>query len=94
VVLEPKTLVGTVAANLMLKLDAGVAEAQRVLFDLLAGSQWPGLALFGCGGIIYAFLLRQVPLDVAVSFTVARFVAVILAAGMVLEESISLALAG
>ena len=31
------------------------------------------------------------PLDVAVSFTAAQFVAVILAAGMVLDESISLA---
>ena len=46
VVLQPKTLagfavvtVGTIAANLMLKLGADVAEAQRVLFSLLAESR-------------------------------------------------------
>ena len=45
-VLQPKTLagfavvtVGTIAANLMLKLGADVAEAQRVLFSLLAESR-------------------------------------------------------
>jgi small multidrug resistance pump len=94
--LEPTTLVGfgamitfTVAANLMLKLGAGVPEAQRVLFGLLGWKSAAGLALFGCGGVVYALLLRRVPLNVAVCFTAAQFVGVILAASLVLGEPIS-----
>jgi drug/metabolite transporter (DMT)-like permease len=94
--LAPTTLVGfaamiafTVAANLMLKLGAGVPEAQRVFFGLLGWKSAAGLALFGCGGIVYAFLLRQVPLNVAQSFTAAQFVGVIIAASLVLGEPIS-----
>jgi drug/metabolite transporter (DMT)-like permease len=94
--LAPTTLVGfaamiafTVAANLMLKLGAGVPEAQRVFFGLLGWKSAAGLALFGCGGIVYAFVLRQVPLNVAQSFTAAQFVGVIIAASLVLGEPIS-----
>jgi drug/metabolite transporter (DMT)-like permease len=94
--LEPTTLAGfaamiafTVAANLMLKLGAGVPEAQRVLFGLFGWESLAGLALFGCSGIVYAFLLRRVPLNVAVSFTAAQFVGVIIAASLVLGEPIS-----
>jgi drug/metabolite transporter (DMT)-like permease len=79
----------TVAANLMLKLGAGVPEAQRVLFGLIGWKSGAGLFLFGCGGIVYAILLRRVPLNVAVSFTAAQFVGVILAASLVLGEPIS-----
>jgi drug/metabolite transporter (DMT)-like permease len=95
-VLAPATLLGfaamialTVAANLMLKLGAGVTEAQRILFGILGWKSMAGLALFGCGGVVYAFLLRQVPLNVAVSFTAAQFVGVVIAASLVLGEPIS-----
>jgi small multidrug resistance pump len=81
----------TVTANLMLKLGAGVPEAERFLFGLIGWKSVAGLALFGCGGIVYAILLRRVPLSVAVSFTAAQFVGVILAASLVLGEPISLA---
>jgi drug/metabolite transporter (DMT)-like permease len=94
--LAPTTLVGfaamiafTVAANLMLKLGAGVPEPQRVFFGLIGWKSAAGLALFGCGGIVYALLLRRVPLNIAVSFTAAQFVGVILAASLVLGEPIS-----
>ena len=94
--LPPMTLLGfaamiafTVAANLMLKLGAGVPEAQRVLFGLIGWKSAAGLGLFGCGGIVYAILLRRVPLNVAVSFTAAQFVGVILAANLVMGEPIS-----
>lgn len=79
----------TVAANLMLKLGAGVPEPQRVFFGLIGWKSAAGLALFGCGGIVYALLLRRVPLNIAVSFTAAQFVGVILAASLVLGEPIS-----
>ena len=47
----------------MLKLGAGVGEAQRVLFGILGWKSMAGLALFGCGGVVYAFLPPQVPLN-------------------------------
>ena len=94
--LQPSTLLGfvaviacTVAANLMLKLGASVPEAQRVLFGLLGWKSAAGLALFGCGGIVYALLLRRVPLNVAQVFAAAQFVGVAITAGLVLGEPIS-----
>jgi len=95
-VLQPKTLAGfaglislTIAANLMLKLGAAVPPAERVLFGLLGWKSVAGLALFGCGGIRYAVLLRQLPLNVAQVFAAAQFVGVIMAAGLMLGEPIS-----
>jgi drug/metabolite transporter (DMT)-like permease len=79
----------TVAANLMLKLGADVPKTERFLFGMLGWKSVAGLALFGCGGVVYAFLLRQVPLNVAQSFTAAQFVGVIVAASLVLGEPIS-----
>src|SRR5438876_10328580 len=79
----------TVAANLLLKLGAGVTKAQRVLFGILGWKSVAGLALFGCGGVVYALLLRRVPLTVAVPFTAAQFVGVIIAASPVLGAPIS-----
>jgi drug/metabolite transporter (DMT)-like permease len=94
--MHPITLLGfvaviacTVAANLMLKLGASVPEAQRNLFGLLGWKSAAGLALFGCGGIVYALLLRRVPLNVAQVFAAAQFVGVVIAAGLVLGEPIS-----
>jgi len=92
---EPRTLGGffaviafAVAANLMLKLGAGAPEAERVL-GLLGWKSVVGLGLFGCGGIVYAVLLRRVPLNIAQVITSAQFVGVVLAASLVLGEPIS-----
>ena len=94
--LAPKLLIGfatmillTVAANLMLKLGAAVAPAERVLFGMFGWKSLSGLALFGCGGILYAVLLRGVPLNVAQAFTAAQFIGVVLAASIVLGEPVS-----
>ena len=94
--LAPTTLVGfaaviscTVAANLMLKLGAGVPAPQRIFFGVLGWQSAAGLALFGCGGILYAVLLRRVPLNLAQVFAAAQFVGVVIAASLVLGEPIS-----
>ena len=93
--LEAKTVSGffavmacTVGANLMLKLGAGAPEAERV-FGLIAWKSVTGLCLFGCGGIVYALLLRRVPLNIAQVITSAQFVGVVVAASLVLGEPIS-----
>lgn len=80
----------TVAANLLLKIGAGRA-APQMLFGLLSWTSVLGLAFFGCAGLVYAWLLKSLPLNIAQSFAAAQFIAVILAASLVLSESISLA---
>ena len=94
--LTPTTLSGfaaviasTVAANLMLKLGADVPEAERVFFGVFGWKSVAGLALFGCGGIIYGLLLRRVPLNLAQVFAAAQFIGVVTAASLVLGEPIS-----
>lgn len=81
----------TVAANLMLKLGAAVPPAERVLFGVLGWKSAAGLALFGCGGILYAILLRSIPLNLAQVFAATQFIGVILAASLILGEPISAA---
>ena len=79
----------TVAANLMLKVGAAAPPAERVFFGVLGWKSAAGLALFGCGGILYAVLLRSVALNLAQVFAAAQFVGVVLAASLVLSEPIS-----
>jgi drug/metabolite transporter (DMT)-like permease len=79
----------TVAANIMLKIGAEVPPADRIFLGLLGWRSAAGLALFGCGGIVYALLLRRVPLNLAQVFAAMQFVGVALAASVVLGESIS-----
>ena len=79
----------TVGGNLMLKIGADASPAERVLFGLLGWKSAAGLALFGCGGVLYAVLLRWVPLNVAQVFAATQFVGVVLAASLVLGEAIS-----
>jgi drug/metabolite transporter (DMT)-like permease len=97
-VLDAKALVGfagvisfTVAANLMLKIGAAAPPAERVFFGVLGWKSAAGLALFGCGGILYAVLLRSISLNLAQVFAASQFVGVVLAAGWVLGEPISMA---
>jgi drug/metabolite transporter (DMT)-like permease len=93
--LDVKTLAGfagvitfTVAANLVLKLGAA-PPAEQVFFGVLGWKSAAGLALFGCGGILYAVLLRSVSLNLAQVLASAQFVGVVLAASLVLGEPIS-----
>ena len=79
----------TVAANLMLKLGAAAPQAERVFFGVLGWKSAAGLALFGCGGLLYAVLLRSVALNLAMVFAAAQFIGVVLAACLVLGEPIT-----
>ena len=94
--LDVKTLLGfaamvslTVAANLMLKLGAGAPRVERALLGVFGWQSAAGLALFGCAGLLYALLLRRVPLNLAQVFSAAQFLGVIMAASLVLGEPIS-----
>ncbi len=48
-----------------------------------------GVSLFGIGGVIYAFVLRALPLHVAQAFAAFQYVAVVLAASLLLSERIA-----
>ncbi len=94
--LELKTFIGfvavisfTVAANMMLKLGASAPFSQRVFLGGFGWKSAAGLGLFGCGGILYALLLRQVPLNLAQAFAALQFVGVAVAASFVFGQSIS-----
>jgi drug/metabolite transporter (DMT)-like permease len=96
-VFDVRTLLGfaamigfTVAANLMLKIGAMDPPEARWLFGVLGWKSAAGLCLFGFGGVIYAVVLRAVPLNVAQMFTAAQFIGVVLAASVVLGEPIPL----
>jgi drug/metabolite transporter (DMT)-like permease len=79
----------TVGANVMLKLGATVAPTQRVLFGIFGWQSVAGLALFGAGGIIYSFVLRALPLHAAQALAAFQYVAVALAASVLLRERIA-----
>jgi drug/metabolite transporter (DMT)-like permease len=79
----------TVAANLLLKTGAMQPGASRVIFGILGWQSAAGLAMFGVGGLMYAVLLRRVPLNLAQVFTATQFIGVVLAARVILQEPIS-----
>ena len=77
----------TVAANLLMKVGAERA-ASPLLLGVFSWTTIAGLATFGVGGLVYAWVLKSLPLNVALSFAAAQYVAVIVASRIVLGESI------
>jgi hypothetical protein len=69
----------------------GCTVAARVL-GIFSWQSVAGLALFGTAGLIYAFVLRAVPLHVGQAFTAFQYVAVVVAASFLLWEPIPLTL--
>ena len=78
----------TVIANLLMKSGAG-QEHHRWLLGLLGTRSIVGIAFFGLALILYAWILRWVPLNVAQSLMAGQYVAVILASAIILAEPIS-----
>lgn len=79
----------TVGANLLLKISADRSDLPA-LFGLFNGYTLAGFIAFGCAGIVYAMLLKILPLNIAQSFSAAQFIAVIIASTVVLSEPIGL----
>lgn len=78
----------TVIANLLLKQGAMVPASERVFLGIFGWKSFLGFVGFACAGLIYAVVLRWLPLNVAQSFASVQFVAVILASAIILSESI------
>ena len=79
----------TVAANLLLKSGAMLPASSRIVFGVFSLQSVAGLAMFGCSGLVYAIVLRRVPLSAAQVVAAAQFIGVILAARLLLQEPIS-----
>ncbi|QJR16499.1 EamA family transporter [Usitatibacter palustris] len=79
-----------VIANLLMKTgavmgrDGGGSWLEQVANWRIA----LGLVSFGLAAMLYVFVLRSLPLNVAQSFAAAQFVAVILASAFILSEPI------
>ncbi|MFZ3323854.1 MAG: hypothetical protein WA190_15890 [Usitatibacter sp.] len=86
----------TVVANLLLK--TGVMEGRGQATWWMQVANWKvaaGLASFGTAALLYIVVLRFLPLNVALSYTAAQWVATVAASAFVLSEPIGgLRLAG
>jgi len=78
----------TVGANPLMKQRAAAAPAERVLFGIIGWRTFFGLCVFALAGLVYPWILRFMPLNVAQSFASVQFVAVILASSLLLAEPI------
>jgi len=81
----------TVTANLLLK--SGATMPRIGAGEWLGLINWKvaaGLATFALSAVFYLSILTKLPLNVAQSFAAFQFVAVILAAWLILGEPISL----
>jgi len=82
---------GMVSANLLLKVGSGETGARLSFFHPALNAYVAGsLAAFSAAFVFYYFFLRTTPLNVAQSFAAAQFVAIIIAANLVLGEPIGL----
>jgi|SRR5215469_16674053 len=77
----------TVIANLLLKLGAS-DDASPILLALFSWRTAAGFAAFAAAGLLYAEVLRYLPLNIAQSYAAAQFVAVILSSRIILGEPV------
>ncbi|SIR20246.1 EamA family transporter [Bosea sp. TND4EK4] len=81
----------TVAANLLLKRGAMAESASSsLLSSLLEPGIIFGFLFFGAAAVLYAWVLRTLPLNIAQSLAAAQFVSVIVASSLILSEPIPL----
>ena len=76
-----------VVGNLLMKLGTATLPSP-LLLGLWSWKTLAGFATFGFSGLVYAWLLKFLPLNVAQCFAAAQFVSIILASAIVLSEPI------
>ena len=80
----------TVIGNLLLKI--GVGRSGFLNIGPLALINWHiiiSITFFGMGLVLYALLLKRLPLNIAQTIFSVQFIAVILASSFILNESIN-----
>src|SRR5436190_20126502 len=78
----------TVLANVLLKIGAMTRPGENLAFANIAWQSVAGILVFGCSLLIYAWVLRSLPLSLAQSFAALQFVGVIVASAVLLSENI------
>jgi undecaprenyl phosphate-alpha-L-ara4N flippase subunit ArnE len=76
----------TVVANVFMKLGASDNEEARWLLGIAGTRTLAGMAFFGVALLLYTWLLRYIPLNIAQSLMAVQFIAVILASTWLLSE--------
>ena len=77
-----------VAANVVLKIGAGMPRSP-LLAGVLSWHSFVGLCLFGGAGLIYALILRHIPLNLAQMLLSLQFVLTLLASYFLLHEALT-----
>ena len=77
-----------VIGGLFMKMGATADPAKRWFFSIVGTQSLVGIGCYGIALILYAWLLKTVPLNVMQSLTAAQFVAIIIASAVVLGEPI------
>ncbi len=77
-----------VSANLLVKKGVGESSAEATLLGQLNCYTVSGLMTFGLSFLVYAIILKRMPLNIAQCFIAFQFVAIILAAHFFLHETI------
>jgi drug/metabolite transporter (DMT)-like permease len=83
-------VIGNVAANIFIKLGADRAAGRTLWFGLLGWPTLVGIGFFGVSVLLYAWVLKHLPLHLAQSMAALQFIGVILAAALFFDETISI----
>lgn len=78
----------TIIANLLLKIGAMAPPGANAVFRNVSWQSLAGIFAFGFSLLIYTWVLRSIPLNVAQAFTAFQFVGVVLASAILLSEAI------
>lgn len=81
----------TIAANVLLKLGAVSDDSSKIFFKVLGWTGIAGLCFFAVAGLIYAWVLKFIPLHMAQVIVAAQFVGVVLVARLFLGENVNAA---
>lgn len=78
----------TIIGNLLLKVGAMSPPGSNVVFRNIAWQSLTGIVIFGVSLLIYTWILRSIPLNIAQAFAAFQFVGVVVASAVLLSEAI------
>ena len=81
----------TIIANVLLKLGATADDSSKIFFRVLGWTGIAGLCFYAVAGLIYAWVLKFIPLHMAQVIVAAQFIGVVVAARLILSEDINAA---
>ena len=79
----------TIVANILLKRGAIDSDASKIFFGLLGWTGVAGLCFYAVAGLVYAWVLRWIPLHMAQIIVAAQFIGVVLASWLIFSEHIN-----